>query len=461
MDSDRSEQLGQGSVPLLLLRFSAPAIVGMTAQALYYFIDRLFVGMAMHALGLAAITVAFPFMLVMMAFGMLIGFGATALISIRLGERRKPEAERILGNAAVLLVAAALVVTVVGTVFLDRILVVFGASPTILPDARDYLRIIVLGTVFQMVGFGLNAAIRGEGNTRIAMLSMLISVALNAVLAPLFIFVFHWGMKGAALATVVSQAVSAVWVILYFVAGGSVLKFHVRNFRLDARVCAAIFAVGSPPCAMQLAAAVLQSILNNQLRIHGGVAAVAVMGIIYTVFMMIGMPIFGLNQGAQPIIGYNYGARRFDRVKKALETAVLVATAWTVCGFTVAMLFPDGIVRMFIGNKDDLLTLLPLGTHAIRTSMLMLPIIGFQIVSASYFQAVGKPKQAMLLLLSRQALFLIPAVLILPHFFGLEGVWAALPTADVASSLLTGVCLFLELRHLRDRHLAGAAPSSA
>jgi len=448
MDSDRSAQLGQGSIPWLLLRFSAPAIVGMMAQALYYLIDRVFIGRAMGTDAIAGISVAFACMLIVLAFGMLIGFGATAQISIRLGERRKADAEQILGNATVLLIVASLLMTVVGLLLLDPMLKVFGASGTVLPYARDYLRIILLGTIFQTFGFGLNAMIRGEGNPRIAMLSMLISVVLNVILAPIFIFGFHWGMKGAALATVLSQAVSAVWVLAYFLSGASVLRFHARNFRLHWSICVGICAIGSPPFVMQLAASVLQSILNQQLHRYGGDRAIAMMGILYPLFMLIAMPIFGINQGAQPIIGYNYGARRFDRVKKTLETAVLAASTLTVLGFAVMMLFPAQVIRIFDPHDAALIAL---GTHAIRIAVAMLPLVGFQIVSSSYFQAVGKPREALLLSLSRQLLILIPAVFLLPLWFGLDGVWAALPTADLLSSALTGSCLMLELRHLGRR----------
>jgi len=427
-----------------------PAIIGMMAQALYNIVDRIFVGQALGVDGIAGVTVAFPFMLVMLAVGMLIGFGATALISIRLGERRKDEAERTLGNAVVLLVIAALVTTTVGLLFLAPILVLFGASKTVLPYAQDYLRIIVFGSVFQTVGFGLNAVIRGEGNPRIAMLSMLISVLLNAILSPIFIFGFSWGMKGAALGTVISQAVSAVWVLAYFLVGTSVLKFRVGNLRLNWSICSGILVVGSPAFAMQLAGSVLHSILNNQLRVYGGDLAISVMGIIYAVVMMVAMPIFGLNQGAQRLIGYNYGARRFDRVKKTLETTILVATGFTLLGFVVSMAFPTQIIRLF--DRDNP-ALVALGTHAIRIAVAMLPIVGFQIVSSSYFQAVGKPKHAMFLMLSRQVLVLIPAILILPRFFGLDGVWAAMPVADFIASALTGVFLLTELRRLKDKHL--------
>jgi putative MATE family efflux protein len=450
---DRSARLAQGSIPRLLFHFSLPAIVGVMAQALYAVIDRVFVGRALGPEAIAGITVAFPFMLIVLAFGMLVGFGATVLISIRLGEHNKDDAELALGNALVLLALVSIVTTVVGSVFLDPILRAFGASSEVLPYAEDYLRIIVLGTIFQTVGFGLNAAIRGEGNPRIAMLSMLISVLVNLILAPIFIFGFSWGMKGAALATVIAQAVSAVWVLAYFLSRASLLRLRVRNLRLNRVICTSIFVIGMPSCAMQIANSILQSILIGQLRAYGGDMAISVFGIIYSALMLIAMPIVGINQGSQPIIGYNYGARRFDRVKKALETAILAASALVLLGFGVMMAFPAEVVRLFINQNDpSLLALTALGTRAIRITMATLPVVGFQIVGAGYFQAVGKPKAAMLLMLSRQVLLLIPAALILPRFFGLDGVWAAIPTADALSSVLTGTCLFVELRHLRVQH---------
>jgi putative MATE family efflux protein len=448
---DRSQKLGEGSIPYLLLTFSVPAIVGMLAQALYYNIDRIFVGRALGWDGIAGITVAFPFMLIMMAFSMLIGFGAAALVSIRLGQRKKAEAEQVLGNAVVLLAAMSIVLTAVGLWLLDPLLKLFGASAAVLPYAHDYLQIIVLGAVFQAIGFGLNAVIRGEGNPRIAMLTMLISVLLNLILAPIFIFGLGWGMRGAALATVASQAVSAAWVLGYFLRGNSLLKIHARNLRPWWPICTAVVAAGSPQFAIQITAVVINIILIQQLSIYGGDLAISVWGIIWAVAMMIFMPIFGINQAAQPIIGYNYGAQRFDRVKKALQTAVLAATGIALVGFAVGMLSPAQVIRLF-SRKEEYQAVAALGSRAMRICLMTLPVVGFQIVGANYFQAVGKPKQAAFLSLSRQVLILIPAVFLLPRFFGLFGVWAAIPTADLGASLLTAVWLFLELRHLHRRH---------
>ncbi len=445
MSIDRSHRLGEGNITRLLATFSIPAIVGLLAQALYYVVDRIFIGWALESEGIAGITVCFPFMLIIMAFALLIGLGATALISIRLGEQKKAEAELVLGNAAVLLAAASIVVTAAGLSLLDRLLILFGASEIVLPYAHDYMQILALGTVCQMFGYGLNAPIRGEGNPRIAMFTLLIGVLLNVILAPIFIFGFGWGMRGAGLATVISQGISAVWVLAYFIRGGSLLKIRWNNLRLKKSICFQIMAIGSSPFAIQISAAVMQSVLNCQLDRYGGDEAIAAWGIIWAVVMMFFMPMFGINQGAQPIMGYNYGAGEFARVKKALKTAVLAASAIAFFGFLIMMLAPTQVVRLF--NPGDV-PLQALTVHAMRICVIMMPLVGFQVVSTGYFIAVGKPRESMLVSLSRQILFLIPAVLILPKYFGLNGVWAAIPTADLSSSLLTGVLLFLELRRL-------------
>jgi putative MATE family efflux protein len=463
---DRSYRLEHASIPRLLLSFSLPAIVGMMAQALYSVVDRIFVGRALGADALAGITVSFPFMLILLAFSMLIGLGGGALISIRLGEKKQPAAEQVLGNVLLLLVGVALAVSLLGLLWLDPLLRLFGASQAALPYAHDYSQIIVFGAIFQIVSFGLNAAIRAEGNPKIAMFTMLIGVLLNVILAPILIFVFGLGTRGAGIATVVSQAASTAWVLAYFFGGKSLLKLHAKNLRPQWPICVAIVAIGSPQWAMQMVASVQNSILNNQLNTyggqlsaHGGDLAVAAMGILYSVAMIVAMPIFGINQGAQPIMGYNFGAQRFDRVKHTLLIAILAASAIAVFGFALAMLFPREIICLF-HRRGDNGELVALGTHAIRLSLLMLPLVGFQTISACYFQAVGKPKHAIFLMLSRQLFLLIPAVLILPRFFGLNGVWAAIPTADLGSSMLTGIWLRSELRHLDRRHLESSQGDS-
>jgi len=442
---DRSKQLGEDSISQLLLKFSIPAIVGMLVQALYNIVDRIFIGQGVGSLGIAGVTIGFPIMILMMAFGMLVGIGATSLISLRLGEQKKDEAELIMANGMVLLIVISLALSILGLVFLNPLLKMFGASSDVLPYAREYLSIILLGAVFQGIGFGMNNFIRAEGNPRTAMMTMLIGAILNIILDPIFIFTFDWGIRGAAFATILSQGVSSAWVLYYFLGGKSLLKIRVRYFSLQASVVGQIFAIGSAPFAMQLAASVLNAILNKSLVVYGGDVAVSAMGVVNSVVMLILMPIFGLNQGAQPIIGYNYGAGNYDRVKETLKLAAAAATAFVIVGFVVTRLFPESIIRLF--NREDL-QLIEIGAHSLQVFLIALPIIGFQIVSANYFQAVGKPKQAMILSLSRQVLVLIPAVLILPRFFELNGILYAGPLSDVISSIITGVWILRELKSL-------------
>jgi len=448
---DRSKQLGEEKISKLLLKFSIPAIVGMLVNALYNVVDRIFIGNGVGSLGIAGLTVGFPFMLVSMAFSMLIGLGANSLISIRLGEQKKQESELILGNAMVLLIVVALIISAIGLIFLEPLLRIFGASEAVLPYAKDYMSIILWGNVAQSVGFGMNNFIRAEGSPRIAMFTMLIGAILNTILDPIFIFIFGWGVKGAAIATVMSHIASASWVLYHFLGGNSNLRVRKENLKLNMQIIRRIIALGMAPFLMQLAASLLNAIINKSLTFYGGDIAVSGMGVVSSISTLILMPIFGINQGVQPIIGYNYGACKFDRVKTALKLGIAAASTITVLGFIMTRLFPVGLVSLF-GKKDP--ALIAFGARALKIFLIFLPIIGFQIVSSNYFQAVGKPRHSAFLSLSRQVLILIPALLILPKFFGLTGMLMAGPAADLISSIITGIFLYIELRHLDERHEA-------
>lgn len=442
---DHSKQLGEEKISLLLYKFSVPAVVGMLVNASYNIIDRIFIGRGVGSLGIAGVTINFPFMILMMAFGMLVGLGTTALISIRLGQQKPEEAELIMTNGMILLIGLSLLLSISGLIFLTPLLRLFGASQEVLPYASEYLRIILFGAVFQGIGFGMNNFIRAEGNPKIAMLTIIIGAVLNTILDPIFIFVLGMGLRGAALATIISQAVSASWVLSYFLYGDGLLKIRVANFRIRFHLVKQILAIGSAPFAMQIAASIMNIILNKSLTVYGGDVAISAMGIVNSIGMMILMPIFGINQGAQPIIGYNYGARKYARVKATLKAGIVAATTVVLLGFIVTRIFPEQLIRLF-NNKDQ--ALIQMGSQALKVFFIFLPIIGFQIVSAGYFQAVGKPKQAMLLSLSRQVLLLIPALLILPRYFGLTGIFMAGPFSDLGSSVLTGVWLYVELKGL-------------
>ncbi|QIB27994.1 MATE family efflux transporter [Caloranaerobacter azorensis] len=446
---ERSKLLGEEKIEKLLLKFSIPAIVGMMVSALYNIVDRIYIGRGVGSLGIAGLTICYPIMIIIMAFGMLVGVGATSLISIRLGEQKRDEAEIILANGMILLILISIIVSILGFTFLNPLLKLFGASNNTLPYAKQYLTIILMGTIFQTVGFGMNNFIRAEGNPKTAMMTMLIGAISNIILDPIFIFGFKLGVKGAAIATVLSQIISTIWVLSYFFSDKSHLKIHIANIKLQAPIVGKILAIGSAPFSMQVAASCVSALFNNQLSYYGGDIAISAMGIINSIVMLILMPIFGINQGAQPIIGYNYGAKKFDRVTKALKLAILAATTIVVIGFIATRVFPEQLISLF-DKKDK--ELIKVGAQGMKIFLSMLPIIGFQIVSSNYFQAVGKPKQAMFLSLSRQVLVLIPALIILPKFFKLKGIWMAGPVSDFISSILTGTFLFLELKKLKGKH---------
>jgi len=443
---DRAERLGQERVLPLLVRFSVPAIVGMLVQALYNVVDRIFVGNGVGALGLAGLTVSFPVMLVQMAFSMLIGLGATALISIRFGENRQAEAEQIMGNAVGMLVLISLVFTVLGIAFLDPLVHLLGASEAVLPYARDYLGIIIYGTIFQAVSFGLNHMIRAQGNPKIAMATMLIGAITNIVLDPIFIYLLGWGVAGAAFATVLSHFVSSIWVLSFFLRGKSQLKLDLRRIhRIKWSYVLQIISIGFAPFAMQLAGSLQNLILNQSLATYGGDLAISAMGIVFSVNTIFLMPIFGINQGSQPIIGFNYGAVKYERVKQAFLYAAAGATILSTLGFLATRFIPWQLASLF-GRHDA--ELMNLAVQAMRIVMVTFPIIGLQIVGANFFQALGKPKQSAFLSLSRRVLLIIPLLLILPRFLGLRGVFLAYPFADAAATVITLWFLWREFASL-------------
>lgn len=446
---DNTKRLEEEKVSKLLLEFSIPAIVGMLVSALYNVVDRIFIGNSAGPLGLAGITIGFPIMIIQMAFGALIGLGATSLVSIRLGQKKNEEAELIIGNAVVMLGIITVSITILSLAFLDPLLRVFGASNEVLPYARDYMAIILGGSVFGGFSFGMNNFIRAEGKPAIAMITMIIGVILNICLAPLFIFVFGWGMKGAALATVISQAVSATWIVSHFILGKSMLKIRVKNLKLNINIVKGVLSIGVAPFAMQVAQCALTAIINIRLGTYGGDVAISAMGVVNSLVTLIIMPVLGINQGSQPIIGYNYGAENYDRVKKVLKYATIAATSISTLGFIVTQLFPTQLIALFSKDKE----LIAFGSHAIRVFLIMLPLVGMQIVGAGYFQAVGKPKQSMILSLSRQVIILIPALIVLPIFFQMQGILVSGPLSDFLSFVITGVWLFSELKRLDKKTL--------
>ena len=445
---DNEKAMSEQNIGSLLWKFSLPAIVAMLVNSLYNIIDRIFVGRGVGSIGIAATTVAFPLMLILIAFSMLIGIGATALISIRLGEQKKEEAEKIIGNAMTLLIILPMILTVIYLIWADPILILFGASAEVLPYARDFTHIIMLGAFLGAISMGMNNFIRAEGNPRLAMYTQVSGTVINIVLNYVFIFKLGLGIKGSALATLSGQLFSAIWVLSYFISGHSLVKIRLKNLKLQMPIVASIVTIGFAPFAMQLANSIQNLILNKTLIVYGGDMALSAIGIIMSTATILFMPIVGLSQGAQPIIGYNYGAQQYDRVKETLKIAVIAGTGIAVAGFLAIQLWPTQIAGLFSEGNQALTNMT---AQAILTFFVMFPVVGFQIICSNYFQAVGKPVQSIILSLSRQVLLYIPLLLVLPHFWGIDGVWRTAPIADGLAVLLTATLIYFEMKHVHQR----------
>lgn len=447
-----TDSLGSEQIHKLLLKYSVPAIVGMVINALYNVVDRIFIGNSQdlgHE-GLGGITISFPIMIMVLALGVLVGTGGSTLFSIRLGEKRKDEAEQVMGNSMMLMIVIGLSFTIVGQIFLKPILHLFGASDTVMPYAVDYMRVIFLGTVFQMIGLGMNNFIRADGRPKFAMITMFFSAGLNIILDPIFIFVFRMGMAGAAWATIIAQAVAAIWVIFYFRGKNCNSRLRMKYMILRARTVLRIVTLGLPGFLLQFANSILNIILNKGLLAYGGDIAVSGMGVINSLQTLLTLPIIGLKQGMLPIISYNYGAREYKRVKSTVMLTILAGTVLAVTGFAIINLIPELLISAF--NREP--ELLDFGTRALRIWLFGLPAVGFQIISANFFQAIGRPYSATLLTLSRQIILLIPAVLIFPLFWGLDGILYAAPFADVLSAVVTAIWFWLGIKRLDLAHEA-------
>ena len=446
--------LGEEKISKLIIKFSIPAIVGMMVNALYNIVDRIYIGNAVDLgkNGLAGITIGFPLMLIMLAIGVLFGVGGATLFSIRLGQKKEEEAEKVLGNSITLMVVAGIIYMILGQIFLEPLLRLFGASDVVMPYSIEYMRIIFFGSVFQILSMGVNHFIRADGSPRIAMLSMFISAGINIVLDPVFIFGFNMGMAGAAIATVIAQAFSAIWVVYHFLGKHSKAKLHIKNLILDSNIVNRIVSLGMPGFLLQLASSLLNTLLNRNLFIYGGDIAVSGMGIINSIQTLMLMPIIGLNQGVQPIISFNFGAKKFERVKEAVKLAIIVATSIVLVGYLATRLIPTVLVSMFNREAD----LMAFSTMAIGSWFFMMPVVGFQIIAANFFQAIGRSKSAMFLTLTRQIIFLIPAVIIFPQLWGVQGLLYAAPFADFLAAVLTGyffIRVLKDLSHLNPENV--------
>jgi putative MATE family efflux protein len=443
MDSSQNI-LGTDPIGKLLLKYSVPAIIGMMVNALYNIVDRIFIG-NIPGVGPMAITglgVTMPIMSIIIAFGTLIGVGSTTNVSIKLGEGRRDKAERIVGNAISLAVILGIVITIFGTIFLNEILTIFGASEGTVGYAKSYMSVILIGAAFNIMSMMFSNLLRGDGNPKLSAIIMTVGCFMNIILDAIFIFVFNMGIQGAALATIISQATSSMWGLSYYLRGKSNVKFKKTNLNLNKAIIKTIFAIGMAPFAMQLANSMVQLMFNTSLKKYGGDLSIGAMATISSINMLFVMPAYGFVQGMQPIVGFNYGAKKYDRAKKTLKISLSLATVVFILGALFVQLAPQVLVGAF--NKDQ--QLMSITINGLRKYAFAMPIIGISIVGSNFIQSIGKAKMSMVLSLLRQVLVLIPMILILPNFLGLNGIWFAQPTADIVSAIVTGIVLIREIR---------------
>ncbi|MCL2800651.1 MAG: MATE family efflux transporter [Treponema sp.] len=458
-----ANRLGTEPIGKLLLKFSIPAITGMVCNALYNFVDRIFVGNAVNEIALGGIALVLPLMTIGMAFAMLFGIGAANMISMRLGQGRKDEAENALDHCFFLLVGTGLVIAIAGFIFLDPLLSVMGAAKgsEALLYAKDYFSITLLGSVFFMVSFGMSHCTRAQGFPAVTMIGMILGAVLNIIFDAIFILWLDWGVKGAAWATVAAQLISSIYILRFILSKKAVVRLNLRKLKPDTAIIRQIMAFGSAQFLLQFLMSAVQLINNKSAGWYGAAAlgvenggdiALSGMSIIGAVLMLILMPVFGINQGAQPILGFNYGAKSYNRVFRAYIGAIAAATSICLAGFIIVQLFPVQLVRLFAPRGSD--ALMEFAPQAMRMMLLLLPLAGFQIVSTNFFVVTGRPKISIFLSMMRQCIALIPCILIFGRLWGLWGVIAAAPAADMISFLITGTLIFFELRKLRRAHLA-------
>lgn len=442
---EKLNELESRSIGRLLWEYSSPAVVAMVVMSLYNVIDRIFIGRGVGADAIAGLAITFPVMNLSAAIGVLIGAGASARVSIMLGARDYRGAELVLGNSLVLLIVNAVIYLSIFGIFIDEILLAFGASSTSLPYARDFMLYILPGMLVMNLTFSFNSIMRSSGYPIKAMVSMFIGAGANLVLAPLFIFVFDMGIKGAAIATDIAMTISMVFVMVHFFSKKSVLHFVSGIYRLRWKIIWGIIAVGAAPCFVNAAGSAINGIINTTLYKYGGDVSVAAVGIFITYTSLLTTIVVGICQGMQPIIGYNYGAKRMNRLSKAFWLSVIAGSAATTTGWIIGQFFPEYIAKMFTDDID----LINATAKGLSIAMTTFWFVGFQIVATTLFQSIGKAGKSIFLSLVRQVIFLIPFLLVFPEFYGLNGVWASFPVSDVCATIVAGLMVWWQLRQLK------------
>lgn len=432
-------ELGTEKISKLLMLYAIPAIIAQTASSLYHMIDSIFIGQGVGALAISGLATTFPFMNLSAAFGAMIGVGGATLISVKLGQRDYDSACTILGNLVTLNVIVGVLFGGISLLFLEDILFFFGASEATLPYARDFMEIVLYGNVVTHLYLGINAALRASGHPKESMYATIITVICNLILAPLFIYVFDWGIKGAAFATMLSQVVTLLWQIKLLSNPNELMHLRKGIYALRSRFVKGILGIGLSPFLINAAACIVVIIINKGLRTYGdnGDMAIASYGIANRVIFIFIMVVLGVTQGMQPIIGYNFGARRYDRVKETLKQTIIWALAVTFTGFALCEGIPELIARAFTTDT----TLIANAAKGMRISCMFIMLAGVQMVATNFFQSIGKVNKAIFLSLTRQVIFLIPLLLILPQYMGENGVWSSIPIADFISGILAIVLL--------------------
>ena len=439
-------ELGTKPVGRLLWQYAAPAIVAMVASSLYNIVDSIFIGQGVGALAISGLAITFPFMNLSAAVGACIGVGASTYLSVKLGQKDYSMAQRILGTSLVLKIVTGIIFGALGILFLDPILYFFGATENTISYARDYMLVILLGNVFTHLYFGMNALLRATAKPRQAMYATLFTVALNTVLDPLFIYTFRMGIQGAALATILAQFIAMCWQLWLFSNPKELIHFRRGIYGLDKTIIRNILAIGISPFSMNACACIIVILINTALVRHGGDLAVGAYGIANRIGFLFFMIVMGINQGMQPIAGYNYGARQWDRMLHVLKLSMIFATLVMAIGWLVGELLPYPCARLFTRDEE----LIAIAARGIRINMLVFPMIGSQAVITNFFQSIGKAKISIFLSLSRQMIFLLPLLIILPPIMGVDGVWVALPASDTVAFIVTWIIMIRYMRKFRE-----------
>lgn len=440
-------ELGTERIGKLLTQYAVPAIIAMTASSLYNMVDSIFIGHGVGPLAISGLAVTFPLMNLAAAFGSLVGVGASTLISVKLGQKDYDTAHKILGNVVSLNFLIGIVFTIITLAFLDPILYFFGASEATLPYARDYMVTILLGNVVTHMYLGLNSVLRSAGHPQKAMLATIFTVVVNTILNPVFIYGFGWGIRGAAIATILAQILSLIWLFKIFCNKNEVLHFHRGIYRLKRVLVENIIGIGLAPFFMNVASCFIVILINKGLKLYDGDLAIGAFGIVNRISFLFVMIVMGLNQGMQPIAGYNFGAKQYHRVNQVMKLTVIAATLITTTGFLVGELMPKLAVSAFTNDE----TLINISAQGLRIVVMFFPIIGFQMVTSNFFQSIGMARKAIILSLSRQVLILIPCLIILPMFWDAKGVWLSMPISDAAASIIAAIMLYKQFQTFK-RH---------